>query len=65
MTVATPAIHLNQSGTLRILDNIQKTVPTIKLSDQRHETVVKSSSAHKVKHGQQRDTLKKSKDIRP
>ena len=62
MTGATPAIHLNRSGTLRILDNIQKTVPTMKFSDQRYETNAKSSYAYKVKHGHQRDNLKKSKD---
>ena len=38
MTGATPAIHLTRSATIRMMENIQKVVPSMILSDKRNQT---------------------------
>ena len=38
MTGATPAIHLTRSATIRMIENIQKVVPSMILSDERNQT---------------------------
>jgi hypothetical protein len=36
MTGATPAVHLTRKGTVRFLENLQKSIPEMKLSEKRH-----------------------------
>ena len=38
MSGATPAVHLDRRGTVRLLDNLQKAIPELKLNESRHES---------------------------
>ena len=37
MTVATPAVQLTRKGTIRLLENLQKNITDLKLSEKLHE----------------------------
>ena len=47
MTGATPAVHLTRTATIRLLRNIQKSVPEMKLTDMKYSD--KSSYSSVVK----------------
>ena len=44
MTGATPAIHLTRSATIRMIENIQKVVPSMILSDKRNQTAIEKKT---------------------
>ena len=51
MTGTTPAVHLTRKGTVRLLENLKKSIPEIELSDRRH--MDKPTYANIVSSGKQ------------
>ena len=52
MSERNPAVHLNRRGTIRLLENISKHIPHLKLSQSLHKPLVQNRENHKKSYAQ-------------